>query len=388
NALDRIAKRMAVEKGYLHLTHYSEPMKRLLRKRSRPIDKVIHLHGWVGWGSEEFIEVDDFVSGLREGRDVEDFFYPSPENIALLAISHALYENGCVSQNDVKKVISALTEMGGRDPAESGGRLLRIARKYGWQNGLSLFFVLLRRFGDAPEYQINTPGGNKRFIKFIERHSEKSKDRIVINRYAAKLLFFDKIFSTEMPAGRKIRSAADTVSRHMLPRLGYARQRPFVVALSGMDGSGKSFYRENLLRKLGDFDLKTGSMWARGGNTGFYLKIKSAVRKVLKPFAGGSGIVRTYERDGKVENPLLVNLWSVAVFLDVVYHYVLLLRIKKGTRRVVVSDRFVEDTFIDLMRRAGGGGGFIRTLFRIAKFLAPVPDRHVFLKVSPENAMK
>ena len=120
-----------------------------------------------------------------------------------------------------------------------------------------------------------------------------------------------------------------------------------IVVFSGMDGAGKSTQIELLRSHLNANDQDPVVLWSRGGYTPGMNWLKSLLRKgpskSALPDAGPS-----QARTQAFKRPLVRKVWLSLAIMDLLLLYGVWLRWKKIRGQVVICDRFLDDTALDL----------------------------------------
>jgi len=171
-----------------------------------------------------------------------------------------------------------------------------------------------------------------------------------------------------------------------------------LVVLMGLDGSGKTTQTERLRDWLRESGVPAETVWMRGES---YLArpviaVGKAFLRAPKEAKRGEGV-----RDGKAyedyvgskqamfRNPLLRRIWTGLTLLDL---YITFRTAFAGIPReteVVILDRYIYDSFIDIDTAFGEGGREARRLLGSAMTrLFPKPQLVILLAIKPEEAMK
>jgi thymidylate kinase len=179
-----------------------------------------------------------------------------------------------------------------------------------------------------------------------------------------------------------------------LPRPG----RPIVVALSGLDGAGKSSHAAALRDALGRLDVPVAVVWTPlGQNTTLELIGRPAktllsklrfgpMRQLAERSASGSVFSNpSASEDSRADRSRVTAAWATFVaILNVLAQRRALARHALGSR-VVVYDRHALDSVVR-MRFLYGEAGNSRLQRRLIRAAAPRPRLAYYLEVSPETA--
>src|SRR6266542_2547224 len=188
-----------------------------------------------------------------------------------------------------------------------------------------------------------------------------------------KWLYYKKIVvdPTRSPAARA-RDVWFTLLQGIKLKTG-ARPLPgAVVAISGPDGTGKTMHARTLANALQLSEINTTYFWARGGTTGLARLTRLArarpSRGQEQPSVPEDTITR---RRRRFANPALRFGWAWLVALDQIWTYAIRARLPGLLGRVVVSDRYVYDTAVELDASLPPQARWSR--LAIAAMLAAVP---------------
>ncbi len=171
-----------------------------------------------------------------------------------------------------------------------------------------------------------------------------------------------------------------------------------LIVLMGLDGSGKSTQAELMARWLGTEGIPAEVVWMRGESylTRPVLRIGKALLRAPKETKRGNGIRAgdDYEKyvDSKrslFTNSLLRGIWRTLTVFDLYLSFrVAFSRLAKGTQ-VVILDRYIYDTLIDIDSAFGGKGTELDRLLASPWLrLFPRPRKVILLEISPGEAMR
>ncbi len=171
-----------------------------------------------------------------------------------------------------------------------------------------------------------------------------------------------------------------------------------LVVLMGLDGSGKSTQAEGLRDWLKAGGTSAETVWMRGESylTRPVLAIGKTLLRAPRETKRGEGIKagKTYDRyvgskHAIFKHPLLRRLWTGLTLLDLYITFrAAFARLPRKTR-VVILDRYIYDSFIDIDTAYGEGGKEAeRLLGSTMAGLFPKPDIVLLLEIAPEEAMK
>lgn len=191
------------------------------------------------------------------------------------------------------------------------------------------------------------------------------------------------------PAWRRLALHAIRPVRKWVRRV---RGRPggCVIALSGLDGAGKSSQAQALRDTLERLGYDVAVEWTRlGWNEGFWVVV-TAVKSRLNRMAG-----ITTARDGaapvdpvkalRERSSLLTHVWATVIALDDARVRRRLTRHHLRAGRVVICDRYMLDSIVSLRCKLDEHRRFRFQRWLIGR-LSPRPLRAFLLEVSPETA--
>lgn len=172
------------------------------------------------------------------------------------------------------------------------------------------------------------------------------------------------------------------------PRL----KRTKIISLSGMDGSGKSTQAEHLAATLRDLGYDARAQWSKLGETPWIWRIARPAKKVMLLVARNKATTLPppspdrYGPDAGTElrqkSPALTKLWATVVaFSNVLTHR----RVARGSAEIVVCDRYVLDSIVNLRVRYGTDQRFV-VQSRLIRMASPKPVKSFLLRVPAEIA--
>jgi len=175
-----------------------------------------------------------------------------------------------------------------------------------------------------------------------------------------------------------------------------------LIVLMGLDGSGKSTQAQMASEWLSRQGIPTEVVWMRGESyiTQPVLRVGKALLGAPKEEKRGGGIEsgKDYERyvDGKqamFKNRALRAIWRTLTIIDLYITFKLSFRSVSRDTRVVILDRYVYDSLIDIDSAFGSGGAeavkmLDSSLLGLFPEPFPEPDMVFLLEISPEEAMK
>lgn len=158
------------------------------------------------------------------------------------------------------------------------------------------------------------------------------------------------------------------------------------IIFSGLDGAGKSTQIKELQKWLLNSGLKSSVFWARGGYTPLFLALKRLIRFSLKSQTTNPGHFAHRER--VFGNPFLVRLWMQIAILDLILFWCVYLRFNKLFCRVLICDRYIDDTRLDFKRNFPAVAFEKMWFWRLLEVSLPVPDAAFLLLVPVEESLR
>jgi dTMP kinase len=159
-----------------------------------------------------------------------------------------------------------------------------------------------------------------------------------------------------------------------------------LIVFSGTDGAGKSTQIARLEEEFACTGKRTARFWARGGYTPLFSLLKLVLRRV-KPGALPKPGAST-ERVQRFRSSRVRKIWLCVAILDLMLCYVVWLRIKLWTGKVVLCDRYLEDTLLDFGRNFPEERVRNWSLWKLLFNLAPKPDHRFLLLVHPNESAR
>ncbi len=161
------------------------------------------------------------------------------------------------------------------------------------------------------------------------------------------------------------------------------RRRGYLVAFSGVDGSGKSTQiklLEDSLRKSGTRVIRIRNRWRPLVSLPLLVVLRR-LGYVRVHLAGGVYIVETMFPRGS----RLASLWCIFTQIENVVKAAPKLFLPLVLGKAVISDRYVLDMLVDGMAGLHDGPGRMRLGFQLLRIL-PRPDKAFLMDVDPEVA--
>ena len=167
-----------------------------------------------------------------------------------------------------------------------------------------------------------------------------------------------------------------------------------IIAFSGTDGAGKSTQINRLTQSLEEAGQSVRYIWARGGYTPLMRAVKAPLLRLMGRKTGPETAATiksggySDRRAGLMRSPLIARVWLLVAITDLALLYGLYVRYQSARGRIVICDRYTDDTKIDFARNFPGVFREDGVLWRFLEGFAPRPDLRILLTVPVEVSVK
>lgn len=152
-----------------------------------------------------------------------------------------------------------------------------------------------------------------------------------------------------------------------------------LVVFSGADGAGKSTQIDLLKSYIQCNGYSVQYLWSRGGYTPGFQLVKKIVRLIVGNRLPSSGV--SDNREAMLKKRSVSSLWLKLAILDLILFYAVYTRFLHCYGKVVICDRYIEDTYLDFTHNFGNAFNANSLLWRLLVLLAPKPNKAFLLTV-------
>lgn len=403
------ARKTLRELGYVELVNAEEPKKFLFRRFAGGGPSfTFHLHEQVGWGVP-FIESDDVWDNVRAAPDDGGVCIPRAEEALLITLAHWFYEDKELSLGNLFLTANALNNLTHPIDDVKEGAAVR-----GWQAGFDAALKVFdqswhRLFGshylsDAARAAVDVHLEGEKFI----RSSILSKVRYLqgmparVPFAANKIIYYRKISADRRRSSR--RRAKDvflTLLWAFHLKANVRSQKPFLIGISGCDGSGKTIQAESLAEAFCTCALRTKMIWWRGGSSGFMGFFIRAAKRLFSKSTGGDSSsapagtrteatedAKLVSRRENLKHPFLRFAYSVLYSIDLSAVYCIKTRLWLLLGNAVICDRSLTDAKVDFAIMSGQPVENTPLALKLLEKFAPRPNLSYMLDVEEGEALR
>jgi thymidylate kinase len=390
--------------GFTKVYFCEEPYKTLYRYTRNAEDYLaFHLHTKISWYGIEFVDAKKVWESynLKKVKGVEIGFPHMTDHI-LITVAHKFFEDAEITLKEVIDIVDSIEKGCGELK-----KLEILANEGGWEDILLMYLMLVITlykdlYGELPSKTakmftelIET---SKRILRADERrllykklNSNKkflplSLDPEFIEYRRRKIIelgFYNKKLSTS-----RLIFAGNTL-RLVLKRLfiGDKECSPFVIAIEGIDGSGKTEHSQCLLKDFYDRGKKAIYIWS-SGTLPFVDKIRILLSKKSQFISGCEPSVNTKSNyvffDRLMQNAVFNFLFSMATIVNYNLEILIKILLAKSSYDIIVLDRFIHDTIVrSVYYYRGEFGSLLSRILLSYPAMIPRPNITVILYSKP-----
>ena len=153
-----------------------------------------------------------------------------------------------------------------------------------------------------------------------------------------------------------------------------------MIAFSGLDGAGKSTQIDLLAKIYSNNKYKSLVFWSRGGYTPG-MKFLKNILKVSKKTSKKENINRQALRKKSFSNSIVRKTWLGLAILDLIFFYVIYIRLKEFFGTKVICDRYIYDTLLDFELNFSQEKVEKWLLWRLLLLLSVKPKKHFVITI-------
>ncbi|MDF1795441.1 MAG: hypothetical protein P1U63_02775 [Coxiellaceae bacterium] len=157
-------------------------------------------------------------------------------------------------------------------------------------------------------------------------------------------------------------------------------------AFSGLDGAGKTTQIELFLKCFNSMKKPVRRIWLRIGYTPLLDWLRARVRQFRPAMLPPPG--QSAERKEKFKSTRLRKVWLVLAMFDLFFYLAVYVRILKLLGYNIVSDRWLDDSNLDLDINFPCECPSNWLLWRVIKRLCPKPAKHFVFIIPVEESMR
>ena len=381
-------------------TRYGEPFKWLFRRVDADFPISVHVHTGIGWEGVEFVAADHVwerhrlvqIDGLEIG-------FPSVEHHILITVAHAFFENRSLRLSDLMYLSESLWQTAQIDWDYIGNWCLK-------DHWLKPFCTFLYMADDVHKSLYGERLLSSHRMKIVDlgpflglkntsltpRFDAQQELPIKISNIPAAIFFAEKVLrTTDSDFKEKIRTIWSAGRSFINRRRPFKRELPTrLICFSGQDGTGKTTHakclRVELTRQiylmndpLVDRKFNAKYVWSRG--TGFHFEpVMQVARKLLLGNRSPRPGKYVTKRETLLKREPIKSLWAYAMLIDEILHLEKV-RIALLNNQIVICDRYIYDTFVDLECELGKS--LSTTAKSVVKALVPTPALTFLLDTDP-----
>lgn len=365
--------------GYVELRNLEEPRKFFFKRFSGGHEVAAHhLHELVGWAAS-FMDEELVLQRARPAADDPALLIPHAEDALLITMAHAFYENKAIKLGDLGKVRHLL-----RADDIDWPRLRALAANKGWLDGLNVQIAMFSRLDallyGATLFPADAVAQTERALSAGQRDyvarlfARPLRLPLPVSFAFSKRMFYAKCLHDRQ---RSARGKLYDIVRHTLNgaklKLRVHSQPGMLVVFSGVDGAGKTRHVRALINAFERCGIRADYVWSRSGSSALTDRFVRIGKALLgRPAAPAvTQEQRASGRKAMLRSPLVRAAWSALVALDLLWQYMLRVRLPLLAGRVVVCDRYTYDALADVALVTGSSSGLWS---RLLVALSPRPS--------------
>jgi thymidylate kinase len=388
------AGKLLCEQGYIELLNVQEPHKKLYRKFSGAKHWApVHLHERVCW-SVPYEDNEHLWKHSVASKEDDIVRYPCQEDAILIHTAHCFLEDHRVKISDLLTIKKNV-----RSGEVDWEYIISTADRMHWLHALYTGFLILdylyMKLFDEPLIPAKIVGEAKNYVSRKAWIQRTLKKKIYVDEFCMPFRIphlWTRVHSSlrvlkDPSFGKKI-TRYRQLFEHLLDgfihlKLGVNSHPKMLVVFSGLDGSGKTRHIESLIRAFQTCEIHPLYIWSRAGSSPVIRHLLKLLR-LFKPKTDGK---KNYSHEEKERvfprNRMTTWAWRVINSIDLVFYYFFRITLPLIFGRVVIADRYVYDSMVDL-EDVSQTMNFQRPAYKWLKSLTPSPDIHFYLDLSPD----
>jgi thymidylate kinase len=353
----------------------------------------------VGWDAE--FHERAIWDGIRLASDDREVIVPSREDAVLINAAHALYENKEIRLYDLEKIRSQWSLELDWEYMEG------VARRRGWLDGLWFALLVCQKL-ERVLYGYRTVSADvvERWEWGLQQYPVQYEYWLRVKKRPlslplrlsfafSKLLYYKKLLRDEHDTPReRVRNVIRTLAWGIKQKSGIRPQPGRLIAISGMDGTGKTAQARALSEAMTTSEVINRVVWTRAGCSPLYRTLRrivgaqQAVHPMTEHHSSPTGvpIANPSVAAPLPRAPWIRTAWALANALDLALVYQWKVRLPLLTGKVVIADRYTADAAVEIARRTGADDPSMVAAARLLSALAPRPDASYLLDAPAEIA--
>jgi len=391
-----LARGLLRKLGHIEVRHLHERSKYLYRTFPNGKEGLsVHLHEHVGWDGNTFIEADTLWDRMVVSQMDPEILIPSPEDVVLITVAHALDEDKEVRLADLVKVRYCVATYDlDWDYMDS------VASSRGW---LYQFYAAIYTFNHVNRLFWDKdllPGEIlERMAPVLDIHRRSSaylKHKICHTRIElpykisfvySKFLGYQKMLrDPALTWKERLHQTAEFTLRGIARKLKLRTQPSMLICFCGIDGSGKTRHAQALQEAFTICEVKAKYVWMRGSTSRWLNPLKRVGEIILGKHCiavsrGGKGDVQKTERIRNVNSLWVRVIYRWIIFLELLLFYLKEVTVPLLLGWVVICDRYVVDHLVDWMDLLDDPVAYKSLPARLLRLMAPKPAVAIHLEI-------
>ncbi|HNT05840.1 MAG TPA: hypothetical protein PKJ21_06660, partial [Anaerolineae bacterium] len=187
---------------------------------------------------------------------------------------------------------------------------------------------------------------------------------------------------------RRIRDVVTHLSYGVKLRLHIHSQPSMLITISGVDGCGKTTQARALQSAFQICHLKADYVWYRGGSAGWLATLLRWLRPRRRDATPSSTEERVLARQRQFRSPWRRRAWSWLTAIELLARYTWSVSLPLWTGKVVICDRYVDDTLADWSAYFADESADRSLPARLLRWLTPTPGLSYWLDVPASVAQE